>query len=247
MAEIVGYSAGGRNQHEFCTGPGMIFRGGNLVAAASLIAGVLIPEWAGAFSNANIHSGSKVCKTAIAQVEFAMRLPVSILQAISLAESGRWDKTSRSKFAWSWTDTARGKGRFYPSKEQAIVAVRQLKAEGVRNIDVGCMQINLMYHPKAFGRLEQAFDPGANARYAGRLFSKLRRANKSIMRAIAHYLFNHPRTEPSLYAKSDQALEPGTPPPLRGTARKEARRLAGRAGAAQGGKGARPEIATPRR
>lgn len=49
------------------------------------------------------------------------------------------------------------------------------------------MQINLIYHPKAFDSLEQAFDPGANARYAGELFSKLRRANRSIMRAIAHY------------------------------------------------------------
>ena len=108
----------------------MIFRGGNFDAAASLIAGVLIPEWAGAFSNANIHSDSKVCKTSIAQVEFAMRLPVSILQAISLAESGRGDKTSRTKFDWPWTVRARGKGRFYPSKERAIAAVRQLKAEG---------------------------------------------------------------------------------------------------------------------
>lgn len=68
-----------------------------------------------------------------------------------------------------------------------IAAVRQLKAEGMRNIDVGCMQIYLMYHPKALDSLEQAFDPGANARYAGQLFSKLRLANKSIMRAIAHY------------------------------------------------------------
>jgi hypothetical protein len=115
-----------------------------------------------------------------------MRLPTSILQAISLAESGRWHKASRSHFAWPWTVTARGKGRFYPSKDKAIAAVRRLKAEGVRNIDVGCMQVNLMYHPKAFDSLEQAFDPHANARYAGELFSKLRRANRSITRAIAH-------------------------------------------------------------
>ena len=130
---------------------------------------------------------SNTCKNAIAAVETAMRLPVSILQAISLAESGRWDKASRSNFAWPWTVTARGKGRFYPSKDAAIAAVRRLKAEGVRNIDVGCMQVNLMYHPKAFESLNEAFDPAANARYAGELFSKLRRANRSIMRAIAHY------------------------------------------------------------
>ena len=49
------------------------------------------------------------------------------------------------------------------------------------------MQVNLMYHPNAFANLEQALDPSANARYAAELFSKLRRANRSISRAIAHY------------------------------------------------------------
>lgn len=116
-----------------------------------------------------------------------MRLPSGIMQAISLAESGRWHKASRSRFAWPWTVTAHGKGRFYPSKRAAIAAVRRLKADGVRNIDVGCMQVNLKYHPKAFTSLDEAFDPAANAQYAASLFAKLRRANRSITRAVAHY------------------------------------------------------------
>lgn len=165
----------------------MMFRGGKLIAVAILSAGILDPVPGSLAAPLNSIENSDTCKTAITEVETVMRLPFGILQAISLAESGRWDKASRSQFAWPWTVTARGKGRFYPSKEQAIAAVRRLKAEGVRNIDVGCMQVNLMYHPKAFDNLDQAFDPAANARYAGELFSKLRRANRSIMRAIAHY------------------------------------------------------------
>ena len=130
---------------------------------------------------------SDTCRQAVATVETDERLPIGILQAISLAESGRWDRKTRSHFAWPWTVTAHGKGQFYPSKESAIRAVRKLQADGVRNIDVGCMQINLMYHPKAFNSLEEAFNPIENARYAARLFKRLRKANRSLSRAIAHY------------------------------------------------------------
>ena len=78
-------------------------------------------------------------------------------------------------------------GSFFPSKAAAITAVRKLQADGVRNIDVGCMQVNLKYHPKAFENLEEAFDPAANALYTAQLFAKLRRTTKSINRAVAHY------------------------------------------------------------
>jgi hypothetical protein len=130
---------------------------------------------------------SNTCRNAITVTERKMRLPAGIMQAISLAESGRWHKASRSRFAWPWTVTAHGKGRFYPSKDAAIAAVRKLKADGVKNIDVGCMQVNLKYHPKAFKSLQDAFDPATNARYAANLFAKLRRSTRSITRAVAHY------------------------------------------------------------
>jgi hypothetical protein len=78
-------------------------------------------------------------------------------------------------------------GSFFPSKAAAITAVRKLQADGVRNIDFGCMQVNLKYHPKAFENLEEAFDPAANALYAAQLSAKLRRTTKSINRAVAHY------------------------------------------------------------
>ena len=49
------------------------------------------------------------------------------------------------------------------------------------------MQADLKYHPKAFDSLEDAFDPAINARYSAGLFAKLRKANKSIIWAVAHY------------------------------------------------------------
>ena len=115
---------------------------------------------------ANYSENSGVCRQAIRDTERALRLPIGIMQAISMAH---------------------GKGRFYPDKATAIAAVRKLQAGGLKNIDVGCMQVNLKYHPKAFSNLEAAFDPATNARYAAGLFARLRTANKSIMRAVAHY------------------------------------------------------------
>ena len=64
---------------------------------------------------------------------------------------------------WPWTINAEGRGQFFATKLEAIAAVRALQASGVRSIDVGCMQVNLMYHPNAFASLDEAFDAPANA------------------------------------------------------------------------------------
>jgi hypothetical protein len=88
-------------------------------------------------------------------------------------ESGRRDPLTGALHPWPWTVDAEGQGTFYDSKEQAIGAVQALQARGVRSIDVGCMQINLLQHPAAFSSLAQAFDPAANADYAGRFLVDL--------------------------------------------------------------------------
>jgi len=154
----------------------------------------------GAGNSGDYINNSDTCRDAIAITERKMRLPAGIMQAISLAEFGRWHKASRSRFAFPWTVTAHGKGRFYPSKDAAIAAVRKLKANGVKNIDGGCMQVNLKDHPKAFKTLQDAFDPAINAGYAANLFAKLRRSTRSITRAVAHYhsttrCYNRPHTK----------------------------------------------------
>jgi hypothetical protein len=54
-------------------------------------------------------------------------------------------------------------------------------------IDVGCMQINLHFHPRAFQNLEEAFDPWANARYAAQFLTQLHAARNDWMVAAGHY------------------------------------------------------------
>lgn len=115
------------------------------------------------------------CARAVRAAERSEGIPKGLLTAISLAESGRWNAERRASLAWPWTVMAEGKGQYFPTKQDAIAHVEAVRARGVRNVDVGCMQVNLKYHPDAFANLDEALDPGANAAYAARFLRGLRR------------------------------------------------------------------------
>lgn len=132
-----------------------------------------------------------ICREQTARIERQEKLPGQLLSAIALAESGRWVEERGETLAWPWTVYAQGRGRYFASKAHAVAAVRQLRAKGVRNIDVGCMQVNLMHHRDAFASLDAAFDPAVNVAYAARFVRDLHREVRSWGRAIAFY---HSRT-----------------------------------------------------
>jgi hypothetical protein len=114
-----------------------------------------------------------LCRPAILAAERAHAVPPGLMAAIGRVESGRRDTVTGTSNPWPWTVNAEGQGAFYDTKAQAIAAVRAMQARGVRSIDVGCMQVNLMHHPNAFVSLEAAFDPTVNADYAGRFLTEL--------------------------------------------------------------------------
>jgi len=148
---------------------------------------------------------ANTCVSAIADQERAKDIPGGLLQAISLAESGRWfDDAGANKgeiIAWPWTVTTGGKGHFLPSRVDAIAFVQSLQASGVENIDVGCMQINLKYHPDAFSSIEQAFNAHANAAYAAD-FLKVRHAlSNSWLQAAGDYHSTTPKLNQSYRQK----------------------------------------------
>ncbi len=132
-------------------------------------------------------SDAFLCKSQTQAFETALGIPTHLLTAVSLAESGKWDKTTGALFAWPWTVMAKGEGHYMPSKESAIAKVRMLQAQGVKNIDVGCMQINLYYHPKAFEDLNAAFDPERNVGYAANFLAALNQTTLSWPQAAANY------------------------------------------------------------
>jgi Transglycosylase SLT domain len=128
-----------------------------------------------------------LCQTAVTTAEYVNRLPPRLLEAISLTESGRPDPRSGHLRAWPWTINAEGAGIFFETKPQAVAAVKALQARGIRSIDVGCLQVNLMYHPDAFASLEEAFDPRGNANYAARFLNALYAEGNDWVHAVAAY------------------------------------------------------------
>lgn len=128
-----------------------------------------------------------LCGRHIAAAEQILSLPRHLLTAISRTESGRWSRERQAHLAWPWTVMAEGKGRYLPTKAAAIAEVQALKAKGVRNIDVGCMQINLHFHPDAFESLAQAFDPAFNVAYAAKFLTDLRAETNSWTKTIGRY------------------------------------------------------------
>jgi soluble lytic murein transglycosylase-like protein len=154
-----------------------------LAAAAVALPGLSSP----ALAIPPLASPSQLCEAAIISAERAERLPERMMGAIAVVETGRPDPDGGAPRPWPWTINADGQGFFFASKQQAIEAVRTLQARGIRSIDVGCMQINLMYHPNAFASLDQAFDPEANARFAARFLTALHTENRDWPAAIAAY------------------------------------------------------------
>jgi len=128
-----------------------------------------------------------VCGQETARQEKLQSIPDRLLHAISLVESGRWDAEHRATLAWPWTVMAEGEGRFLPSKEAAVAEVKKLQARGVHNIDVGCMQVNLLAHPDAFATLDEAFEPRSNVAYAARFLNDLYASDGNWGQAGAHY------------------------------------------------------------
>jgi hypothetical protein len=129
----------------------------------------------------------RLCADAIAAHERTQRIPRHLLAAIAIAESGRWDAGREVKAPWPWTVNAEGEGRFYDTKAQAVRAVSELRVRDVRNIDVGCMQINLLHHPDAFADLDQAFEPVSNVSYGARHLKALFGETRSWQRATGRY------------------------------------------------------------
>jgi len=129
----------------------------------------------------------KVCRPAIAAAERAAKIPRHLLLSIALVESGRRNEGRGGYDPWPWTINAEEAGQFFETKADAIAAVHDLRGRDVRSVDVGCMQVNLYFHPTAFPDLDAAFDPAANAAFAARFLRSLFKDTGSWMHAVARY------------------------------------------------------------
>jgi len=112
-----------------------------------------------------------LCEAAGARAARAEGVPPELMRAISLAETG----TRRAgRFApWPWTVNMEGEGRWFDSPGELLAWVRGRQAAGARSFDLGCFQVNHLWHGEHFDSLEAMLDPDANARYAARFLRAL--------------------------------------------------------------------------
>ena len=124
---------------------------------------------------------ANACEPEILRAAERYGVPVGILYAVGLTETGR--KGSLQPNALN----INGKAVFPKSRVEAISAVRKAEADGTRMIDIGCMQINRRYHAKRLGGVEAFLDPHRNVDYAARFLVELKGRHDSWSMAVARY------------------------------------------------------------
>jgi hypothetical protein len=140
------------------------------------------------------------CARAIAAAERGAGIPTGLLLAIARVESGR-PAPQGGVAPWPWAMNAAGTPIYAETRTAALAELAALRARGVRSVDVGCMQVNLLHHPAAFADDAAAFDPVANVAYAVRFLRELHGRTGNWAEAIAQYHSQEPGRGLSYHAR----------------------------------------------
>lgn len=125
------------------------------------------------------------CLAAIMEAERRHGIPQDLLLAIGLQEAGT--RREGHLTIWPWTVNSHGKGYVFETRAEAESFVRAEHAAGRRSTDIGCMQVNLNWHPDAFGSIDEGFDPATSADYAARYLLALKEEAGDWMVAAGNY------------------------------------------------------------
>ena len=161
-------------------------------------------------------SPGALCRAAIQAASARYGIPAGLLAAIARVESGRRDPNTGELAPWPWTINAEGQGKFFETREEAVAWVRAAQQRGIRSIDTGCMQVNLLHHPGAFASIEEAFDPFHNADYAARFLRELQAgpAAGNWMRAAGYYHSQTPELASAYQHDVEAVLAGRSPSPM---------------------------------
>jgi soluble lytic murein transglycosylase-like protein len=118
-----------------------------------------------------------VCHAAINVFERLHKIPKGLLHAISSTESVNNP----------WAVNREGESFYFENQDQATSFVQKSKSLGYKNIDVGCMQVSLLYHGSNFKTIDEAFHPITNINYAAIFLKQLYQETGSWKKAIKYY------------------------------------------------------------
>lgn len=114
---------------------------------------------------------SNLCVHAARAAAEQTGVPVGVMQAITLVETGqRRDGVVRP---WPWAVNAAGEGQWFDTPGAAETRVQGLIDRGETNVDLGCFQLNYRWHARNFASIADMLDPDRNAEYAARYLAGL--------------------------------------------------------------------------
>ena len=126
------------------------------------------------------------CEKLAGKAEEKYQLPKNILLSIARVESG-YGKVAGITRSWPWTLNAGGNSAYFETKTDAMKDLKGKLKRGVRNVDLGCMQINYKWHNKYFKSVSQMMDPAINVDYGARFLKRLYKRHGSWDTAIKYY------------------------------------------------------------
>ena len=124
-----------------------------------------------ALAEVNHSATAAICDAAALRASRTTGVPIDVLRAISLTETGR--NGDNGFLPWPWTVNMEGVGKWFDDLKTAQSYVEKNMQRGARSFDVGCFQINYRWHGQAFSSVEEMFEPDANARYAAEFLQRL--------------------------------------------------------------------------
>lgn len=154
-----------------------------------------------------------ICEQAAAQAAAESGVPLDVLRAITLSETGR--KRNNRFRPWPWTVNMEGAGKWFDSRAEAERFVDKHFQRGARSFDVGCFQINYRWHGKAFSSPKALFEPLDNARYAAKYLGELFEEFGDWKRAAGAYHSRTPKFATRYAARFERIranLDPATDP-----------------------------------
>lgn len=128
------------------------------------------------------HAGeTHVCEREMIAAAKRYDVPLAVLYAVGRTETGQGGTLH------PYALNLQGPAVFAADLTEALRRFESARKNGIKLIDVGCMQINHYFHAGQFRSLEAMFDPHENVDYAARFLKELREREGSWTLAAARY------------------------------------------------------------
>ena len=141
----------------------------------------------------------EICDASIEKVAQITSVPKLVLYKIARLESGRHIRGKH--VSWPWSLNNSGEGYFFETKKAALSKLGDLISDGEKNIDLGCMQLNLRWHAKYFNSLEEMISPLQNISYAAKFLELLYKETGTWDEAVKFYHSRNSKHHTAYYAK----------------------------------------------